>query len=124
MKRIQPYFFERFACIAGACTDSCCIGWEIDIDEKTANQYAAQSGPFGKRLREEIVKEGGVQHFRLKEKERCAFLNDKNLCDIYIHMGEDCLCDICREHPRFYEWFGDRVEAGLGLCCEEAWKRR
>ena len=35
-------------------------------------------------------------------------------------MGEDRLCDICREHPRFYNWFGDYTEVGLGLCCEEA----
>ena len=30
------------------------------------------------------------------------------------------LCDICREHPRFYNDFPQRQEAGLGLCCEEA----
>ena len=120
MRKIMPRFFEEFRCIAGACSDSCCIGWEIDIDDTTAEKYAAQGGGFGRRLRENIVKEEGVKHFCLKENERCAFLNEENLCDIYIHMGQDALCDICREHPRFYEWFGDRVEAGLGLCCEEA----
>ena len=120
MKRIQPYFFDRFACIAGACTDSCCIGWEIDIDKDSLAHYRAQTGEFGERLQREIVTEKGVSHFCLKEKERCAFLNEDNLCDLYIALGEEALCDICREHPRFYEWFGDRVEAGLGLCCEEA----
>ena len=30
------------------------------------------------------------------------------------------LCDICREHPRFYEWYGEYKDAGVGLCCEEA----
>ena len=39
---------------------------------------------------------------------------------IFINLGEDRLCDICREHPRFYNWFGDYTEVGLGLCCEEA----
>ena len=48
------------------------------------------------------------------------FLNKENLCDIFINLGEDRLCDICREHPRFYNWFGDYTEVGLGLCCEEA----
>ena len=120
MKKIMPRFYREFKCIAGACTDSCCIGWEIDIDEESYARYAAHGGEFGQRLRKDIVVEEGTKHFCLKEKERCAFLNNDNLCDIYIHMGEDALCDICREHPRFYEWFGSRVEAGLGLCCEEA----
>ena len=35
-------------------------------------------------------------------------------------MGEDGLCNICAEHPRFYNCYADREEAGLGLCCEEA----
>ena len=30
------------------------------------------------------------------------------------------LCEICTLHPRFREWFGDRCEMGIGLCCEEA----
>ena len=39
MKKIMPRFFADFACIADKCTDSCCIGWEIDIDEETAKAY-------------------------------------------------------------------------------------
>lgn len=34
MKLRKPDYYDRFRCIAGACKDSCCIGWEIDIDEK------------------------------------------------------------------------------------------
>ena len=33
---------------------------------------------------------------------------------------EESLCDICTEHPRFYNEYGDVFEAGLGMCCEEA----
>ena len=51
---------------------------------------------------------------------RCVFLNEKNLCQLIVELGDESLCDICREHPRFYEDFGVRQEAGLGLCCEEA----
>ena len=28
----KPDFYDSFKCRAGECTDSCCIGWEIDID--------------------------------------------------------------------------------------------
>ena len=30
-----PHYFKEFKCIGGKCEDSCCIGWDIDIDERT-----------------------------------------------------------------------------------------
>ena len=30
------------------------------------------------------------------------------------------LCDICSIHPRYFEWFANIKEGGIGLCCEEA----
>ena len=47
-------------------------------------------------------------------------MNDKGLCNIICQNGEGCLCEICSEHPRFYNFFSDHTEAGLGLSCEEA----
>ena len=32
MKLRVPAFYRDFACIAGACPDSCCQGWEVDAD--------------------------------------------------------------------------------------------
>ena len=32
-----PDYYEKFSCIAGACEDTCCAGWEIDIDDNVAN---------------------------------------------------------------------------------------
>ena len=119
MKYHKPSFFDQFKCIGSACTDTCCAGWEIEVDETTAQGYLAEKGAFGDRLRREIGSEPGEYFFKLK-KNRCPFLNKENLCDIFINLGEDRLCDICREHPRFYNWFGDYTEVGLGLCCEEA----
>lgn len=119
MKYHKPSFFDQFKCIGSACTDTCCAGWEIEVDETTAQGYLAEKGAFGDRLRCEIGSEPGEYFFKLKNN-RCPFLNKENLCDIFINLGEDRLCDICREHPRFYNWFGDYTEVGLGLCCEEA----
>ena len=119
MKYQKPSFFDQFKCIGSACTDTCCAGWEIEVDETTAQGYLAEKGAFGDRLRREIGSEPGEYFFKLQNN-RCPFLNKENLCDIFINLGEDRLCDICREHPRFYNWFGDYTEVGLGLCCEEA----
>ena len=35
-------------------------------------------------------------------------------------MGEDCLCQVCRDHPRFRSFFSNRMEVGIGFTCEEA----
>lgn len=114
----MPLYCKEFKCIADKCKDNCCIGWEIDIDPNSAEYYDSVSGEFGDRLKANINK-GEVCSFRL-DGERCPFLNSKNLCDIIINLGEDKLCQICSDHPRYFEWFSDVKEGGIGLCCEEA----
>ena len=111
-----PDYYSKFRCIADNCRDSCCIGWEIDIDRETAALYDSVQGNFGERLKNSIS-DGS---FVLTEDERCPFLNKSGLCDIYTELGEESLCQICSDHPRYYEWFGHVKEGGIGLCCEEA----
>lgn len=116
---VVPDYYDDFHCIAGQCRHSCCIGWEIDIDEECFGYYSGIKGEIGRELREKTSAEP-MPHFILGENERCPFLNESGLCRLILNLGEDSLCDICREHPRFYNEFSDRTEAGLGLCCEEA----
>ena len=51
---------------------------------------------------------------------RCAFLNDKNLCDLYKELGPDALCDTCRMYPRHTEEYEGLRELSLSLSCPEA----
>ena len=120
MKLFVPDYYEKFTCIADKCKHSCCIGWEIDIDEETMETYRNVGGDFGKRLRAGIETDECGSHFRLCEGERCPFLNRDGLCDIILHIGEENLSQICTDHPRFCSFYSDRTEIGLGLCCEEA----
>lgn len=115
----MPDYCSEFKCIADKCRDNCCIGWEIDIDKKSEEYYLSCDGEFGNKLRNNIQK-GQPGCFILGEKERCPFLNKKNLCEIIINLGEDKLCHICSEHPRYYEWYNGVKEGGTGLCCEES----
>ena len=118
---VKPDFYDDFQCICGKCTDNCCIGWEIDIDDFTYENYCGMETAFAEKIKENIiVAPDGSRCFKLRENDRCPFLNEDNLCDIIINCGEDALCDICREHPRFYEWFPGVTECGVGLSCEEA----
>lgn len=119
MQYIEPNYYKKFRCKAGICAHNCCIGWEIEIDRKTADFYNSLDGSMGSRLKDNIVFEE-QPHFKLGTHERCPFLNKCNLCDIIIELGEEHLCNICKDHPRFRNELPGRVEIGVGLCCEAA----
>ncbi len=120
MREFKPSYYDDFKCIADKCRHNCCIGWEIDVDADTMIRYMTCPGEFGGKLRENISLEGDCPHFILGHNERCPFLNENNLCEIIINMGEDSLCQICNDHPRFVNCSEMREEVGLGMCCEEA----
>ena len=81
MKFIKPNFYDAFHCTAAACSDTCCAGWEIDVDPDTVEYYENLEGELGDRLREELCDlPDGTVCFRLGENERCPFLDDDNLC--------------------------------------------
>lgn len=116
-----PDYFGEFKCTAGWCKDSCCIGWEINIDEDTRDFYEGVAvGEIATRLQEVMCEnEDGETSFRLGRNGRCPFLNSENLCDICIHMGEEALSEVCTEYPRFSLWYADVQQKCLSLSCEE-----
>ena len=119
MKLYAPEYYKKFVCIADKCRHSCCVGWEIDIDDDTMNKYDCIDAEYRKTIIKSIEKTD-EPHFRLGEGERCPHLNEKGLCKIILELGEDYLCHICREHPRFYNDTPRGREVGLGMACEEA----
>lgn len=114
-----PSYYKEFRCTADRCADSCCIGWELDIDEDTAAYYEQVKGAFGDRLREHMVLVDGCHSFALFKNRFCPFLNRQGLCDICIELGEEALCEVCTEFPRFTIEYEDRTEKVLSLACEE-----
>ena len=119
MKLYAPKYYDDFKCIADKCTHSCCIGWEIDVDETTYARYKKSNNEYAKAVLQSIDN-CGTPHFKLTCGERCPHLNEQGLCKIIINMGEDFLCDICRAHPRFYNFTNYGEEAGIGMSCPEA----
>ena len=119
MKLTAPEYYKSFKCTADKCTHSCCIGWEIDVDADTMAKYAVLSGGYADVIRSSV--EGDeAPHFRLGGGERCPHLDATGLCRIITEYGDAYLCDICREHPRFYNETARGLEVGLGMACEEA----
>lgn len=129
MRMEYPEYYERFQCIASACTDSCCARWEIDVDEESYYRYLTVQGEFGERIRgclhtEETVGEDGYLEyewsFPLTPDRRCPFLNDGDLCDMYTALGHDKLPRTCREFPRGDAVVGSYHQVDVALACPEA----
>ena len=119
MKIYAPEYYSDFKCIADKCRHSCCIGWEIDIDSDTAERYLSMTKDYGRTVAQS-VDTNDTPHFILTNNDRCPHLAQNGLCNIILNLGEDSLCEICREHPRFYNLTPHGMEAGLGISCEEA----
>jgi lysine-N-methylase len=115
-----PSYYLKFKCIADKCRHSCCIGWEIGIDANTLNRYKCEQYSLKEEVLSSIAQTDEGNCFEMKENGRCPFLDERGLCRIISECGEDYLSDICRLHPRYFNYFENHAEIGLGMVCEEA----
>jgi len=120
MKNIYPKYFNKFVCIAGNCPDTCCAGWEVVIDEKFQNVYKSSNTPAAKKAVDRMYTDTDGDVCLKLTNGRCPMLNGGNLCEIYIDMGSDALCDVCRTYPRFFKEADGYVIGGISLSCPEA----
>lgn len=109
---------NSFECIGAKCSYTCCKDWTIDIDSTSANFYRNVKGEFGEKLKNGITDKDGNSYFQLNEG-CCPFLNEDSLCDIYIHLGADHLCDTCKVYPRRNWVYGDLTFVGKAISCPE-----
>lgn len=119
MEVFFPAYYHQFQCLAGACPDSCCKEWTVDVDPQAAQYYRQLNGSLGDRLRQVLTDtpDGTVMTI---ENGRCPMWQDDSLCRIQAELGHDALCKTCREFPRLTHDYGDFVELGLELSCPEA----
>ena len=120
MEITRPQYYDTFRCLAGACPDSCCKDWAVQVDEASARRYRALPGELGDRLRQAMVLEDGETILALEPDGRCPMWRDDGLCRIQAALGEEALCQTCHTFPRLRHDYGDFVELGLELSCPEA----
>lgn len=123
MKITEPIYYKDFKCIAGACPDSCCQGWEVDADEQSLAFYKTLSSDLEIKQRIDRVldkDEFDNTIFTLAPKKRCPFLNSENLCDMHIAIGGEHTPYTCRTFPRFIYDFGGTREIGISFSCPVA----
>ena len=119
MKIIKPDYYDNFICLAGACPDSCCKDWAVDVDPDSARRYLALEGELGDALRA-VLRETDGEYAMEIVNGRCPMWRPDGLCRIQAQLGHDGLCRVCQTFPRLRHDYGDFVELGLELSCPRA----
>lgn len=126
--RRYPKYIKEFECIGGECEDSCCVGWDIDIDKATFKKYHKVQDKemklmFQKNVHnKENYESDDIDYGKVKIKgeKRCPFLDEKNYCVIYSKLGEDYLSNVCTSFPRIMNKVDGIYEISLDVSCPEA----
>lgn len=56
------------------------------------------------------------------ENQKCPFLNEEKLCQIYIELGEDAMSSICKIFLRIAKMYQEYIQFSLTLACPEVVK--
>ncbi|MFT5872293.1 MAG: lysine-N-methylase [Clostridium sp.] len=128
VKKRYPIYFKEFKCIAGKCKDSCCVGWDVDIDKITFRQYYKVQDKEMKRMFQKNVHNNDnylnndVDYGKVKltKGKRCPFLDEENYCIIYSKLGEEYLSNVCTSFPRIINKVDGYYEMSLDVACPEA----
>ena len=121
----MPKYMLTFKCIGSACADTCCAGWDINIDEDTYKKYTNCTGKLKELVQGKFRENKNSEDYLnkgfmiLKEHNKCPFLNDNLLCDIHGGIGEENLCITCKRFPRVYNIIDDVYEKSRLSSCEE-----
>ncbi len=127
-KIIEPDYLVHFKCIGGDCEDSCCIGWDVDIDQKTYESYKNVSDLRMKKQFDKYIYENDwitdpnvdFAKVELTQDKKCPFLNADKLCIIQKHLGEKYLSNVCTYYPRTVNKVNGMYELTLSPSCPEA----
>lgn len=96
---MKTTYFDKFKCIAGQCTFTCCEGWDIALDSEACWRRARE----GKKYE--------------KETKRCPFLKEDGLCHLVQMDGESSLPESCHTFPRLVHEYDGETEMLLSFAC-------
>ena len=119
MELVYPSYYPFFRCVAGDCPDSCCHDWQVQVDCTAAERYSRLPGRLGEDLRRAMKRENGEVVLE-NIQGRCPMWRHDGLCRLQAELGEQALCEVCRNFPRLRQDYGDFVELGLEMSCPEA----
>lgn len=122
---LAPAYLHRFHCVGTACEETCCNGWQIDMDKATYQRY--KSIPI-KALADQVaacvtkLPEPSSRRYakiKLDADGNCPLLDDRKLCSLQAQLGAEALSHTCRDYPRSYSRNGQAMGAHASLSCPE-----
>ncbi|MGD0133576.1 MAG: flagellin lysine-N-methylase [Bryobacteraceae bacterium] len=125
VKRLQPRSYHAFRCIGADCEDTCCVGWIVNVDKSTYENYRRCVDPeLGPRLHDLVTinaANGGDDNYaRINlSGPACPFLSE-GWCAIQKKLGEEYLSIMCSQYPRVMNMVDDVLQRSLDLSCPEA----
>lgn len=122
---VQPDYYTDYYCLANECPDTCCKGWNIEIDEAHLPFWQehvpelVEAVPFGKnRIRYRV---------RLNDQMKCSLLREDGLCSLVLSHGHDKTTQICQDFPRMKNDYEDILQKTVVIRCayvlELLWKK-
>jgi lysine-N-methylase len=128
---ITAQYMRRFACLGGACEDTCCHAWQIPVDRR--HYQILKSAMAGSRAEREEFRanvardsagpaptpDGQHARIRLGGDGACPFLTPVKLCSLQARYGERALPSVCATYPRDIARTGARWEIWGSLSCPE-----
>jgi len=127
---IRPTYAKGFRCIGPACEETCCVGWNVPVDQASYEKYQTlPAGPLRTLIdthilrapEEQAASQPGIfAWINLPRSLACPFLNEARLCQIQVEHGESYLCHTCATFPRTSYTIDSMQETTLTLSCPEA----
>ena len=125
MAEIAPNYVNEFNCLGSDCIDTCCQGWNINIDKNTHDKYQKLEleGIFNVNdflnVWDKPTKKA-YSAIKMKKNGYCPFLSKDKLCGIQKKYGENYLSQTCNRFPRREIDFITNKFVTLKLACPEA----
>jgi lysine-N-methylase len=127
---ITARYLTRFQCLGGSCEDSCCQGWQVQVDQRHYQILKKKMGGTRAERAEfdaVIVRDDSPERTETSYawiqmeagKGTCPLLNAKKLCSVQGRYGEQALPDICATYPRLVARTNERFEVWGSLSCPE-----
>lgn len=123
---LMPICYKDFHCLAAACRDNCCGGWEITFNKKDYLKIkrSAKSEELKRTLSEGMSRLRNqalgdfYAHFHVGAEGVCAFQTEEGLCRLQLECGEETLPEVCRIYPRKKIYTTAGYEFSLSPSCE------
>lgn len=125
MHNVSPEYLQQFECLGTSCSDTCCQGWNINIDKSTHEKYQRIKIDGVDDIKKYLNKNEQPSNLKyssikMNNDGLCPFLGKDKLCKVQKKYGEGFLSDTCKRFPRREVQYDSNKLLTLKLACPEA----